>query len=420
MLARSARLALFGAVVASMTAAATPLRPAFELEGVGLEVAAAGVGLRGAGAGQRAIRLAIGGPVEKAVLYWAGRQRPCEPDPEGALPCAPPVEPYRDQALLFDGVPVTGEVIGTEVGDGELGELSIGYAADVTAIVAARGPGAQAFLVADADLGSNLTALDGAGLLVAWTDAADPVRRRLAVHHGLDAAHGEAFGRGEHQVTDPFTFNHGAAKHPRAATLVLLVADCVAARPDRVDVTGNPSLVSRLDGSDGPEWDTEVVPVTIRRQVGATTVQVFSEPINENPDSLLWVAAALLVPLDAPAGCAPSFWSARASWEPTGIVPTQRLGDVFSQSSTFPTLFSATLGQALRFKDGPGALGGAKALLQAGAAALLNAAHPQVSYPLWRAQVIAIVDTALASRDEAAMREAAAALTAANAAGCPV
>ena len=74
MLARSARLALFGAVAASMTAAATPLRPAFELEGVGLEVAAAGVGLRGAGAGQRAIRLAIGGPVEKAMLYWAGRQ----------------------------------------------------------------------------------------------------------------------------------------------------------------------------------------------------------------------------------------------------------------------------------------------------------------------------------------------------------
>lgn len=413
----SLRMALLSAVMLSTAAFATPLQPAFELEGPGLEVAASGVGLQGLGSARRAIRIEIGGPVEKAVLYWAGQQRPCEPDPEEVSPCAPPAEPYRDQQLLFDGMPVTGEIVGTESVPGELG---VGYAADVTAIVAARGAGAHAFVVADADLADNLTALDGAGLLVAWTDPGDAVRRRLSVRHGLDAAHGDDFGRGEHQVTDPFTFNHGAAKRPRAATLVLFAGDGLAGRPDRVDVTGNPSLVSRFDGSDGPEWDTEIVPITIRRQVGATTVQAFSEPINENPDSLLWVAAALLVPLDVPAGCSPSFWSSRGSWEPTGIAPTQRLGAVFSQSAAFPTLPSATLGQALRFKGGPGALGAAKTLLQAGAAALLNAAHPQVAYPLWRAQVIEIVDGALSSRDEATMRRSAAALDAANAAGCPL
>ncbi|MFP5284700.1 MAG: hypothetical protein ACLGI9_03080, partial [Thermoanaerobaculia bacterium] len=140
----------------------------------------------------------------------------------------------------------------------------------------------------------SLGDLDGAGLLVVYADPAVSTPARVLVHHGLDFAYGEDRTPGETQVTDPFTFKHGAARATaRKGRLVLFVGDAVNIGPDRIDISRNPSLVDKLDGSSGASWDADATLVDIPAGATATTVQVFSEPVGRNPDSLLWVMAAL-------------------------------------------------------------------------------------------------------------------------------
>src|SRR4029079_11523965 len=64
---------------------------------------------------------------------------------------------------------------------------------------------------------------------------------------------------------------------------------------DRIDVSNNPSVVNGLDRSSGDRWDNEVLPISIPAGVGTTSVQLVSEPLNANPDSMLWIYAALRV-----------------------------------------------------------------------------------------------------------------------------
>lgn len=64
--------------------------------------------------------------------------------------------------------------------------------------------------------------------------------------------------------------------------------------------------------------------------------------------------------------------------------------------------------------------GAKRILLRAAAAALLNAAHPDVDYPLTTAQVTSRVNDALGSGDRATMLAAAGDLQELNGAGCPL
>jgi len=88
-------------------------------------------------------------------------------------------------------------------------------------------------------------------------------------------------------------------------------------------------------------------------------------------------------------------------WPATGYSPSQTLGSVFSASAALG-LSAYTLDQALDFKGGSTLQEKAQILLRNAVAALLNAAHPNINYPLTVAEVIAEVDTALAG-DAAAM-----------------
>jgi hypothetical protein len=93
---------------------------------------------------------------------------------------------------------------------------------------------------------------------------------------------------------------------------------------------------------------------------------------------------------------------------------------VFASAAAFPSLGSASLLDALSFGGGPGALGGARILLRAAVASLLNAAHPDVNFPSTIAEVIADVNAALASGDRSTMLALAGALDADNNLGCPL
>jgi hypothetical protein len=417
-------LAACGLLLPSLTAA-TALTAALDIQGQGLSIADGGVGLQGIGADTRSLSVNLGGPVQAALLYWAGRDRPC---PQSGGNCIIPSQPYKDQVLRFDGSLITGTIIGTEgqpvSGGGPIN--NIGYLADVTSIVQAKGTGLQTFNIQDGDTASNLFRLNGAGLIVIYTNPADTATYRIILQDGLDFAYGADPTPGDTRVTAPVTFSHGSVGGARQATLRLFVGDGTADRPDRVDISNNASLFNSLDGSDGTSWDTDSQAISIPAGVLSTTVQVFSEPANLNPDTLLWQVAVLRLPLSAepPApdmGCGSGYWKNHTeSWAGTGYSPGQTIGSVFSGASAFPSLASQSLLEALQGGGGPGTAGGAKILLRAAVAALLNAANSAVNYPRTTAEILADVNAALTSNDRAAMLQLATALDVDNNLACPL
>ena len=280
------------ALALSAVVEATPLSIVLDVQGQGLKTSDGGVGLQGIGSGTRLLSANIGGPVQAALLYWVGRDRPC---PQSGGSCVIPFQPYKDQLLKFDGVLITGTVIGTEGQPVSAGGPinNIGYLADVTSIVQAKGTGLVQFPIQDGDTASNLFRLNGAGLLVIYTDPADTTTRRLIVFDGLDFAYGADPTPGPTRVTQPVTFNHGVTTAARQARLTIFTGDAVPNRPDRIDISNNPSLLNTLNSSDGHSFDSDLIVINVPASVGSTTVQLFSEPRNRNPDSMLWTLAAL-------------------------------------------------------------------------------------------------------------------------------
>ena len=407
----------------ALGARATTLGVALDISGTGLSVADGGVGLQTLGAGTATISVNVGGPVQAALLYWAGRDRPCPENPPGT--CVIPSQPYKDQALVFDGYPITGTIIGTEgqpvSGGGPINNIA--FLADVTAIVQAKGTGLQSFSVQDGDGAQNLFRLDGAGLLVIYTDQADTAQYRLMVFDGLDLAYGADPTPSATRETAAVVFSHGSTPGARQATLRLFVGDATAARPDRVDVSNNPSIMNGLDGTDGAAFDTDAVVLDVPAGMASTTVQLFSAPVDANPDTLLWVAAVLRVPLEAAPppdmGCGPGYWKNHTdAWPPTGSSPGQAVGSVFT-SAPGP-LSSQTLFQALQGSGGKGTIGAARLLLRAGVASVLSGAHPDVNYPRTMGSILTDVNAALTSGSRTTILELAAELDADNNLPCPL
>jgi hypothetical protein len=408
----------------ALGAQATTLSIALDVSGQGLSMTEGGVGLEGIGAGSQSLSVNIGGPVQAALLYWAGRDRPCPENPPGT--CVIPSQPYKDQVLKFDGNTITGTIIGTEgqpvSGGGPIN--NIGYLADVTNIVQAKGTGLQTFTIMDGDLASNLFRLNGATLLVIYTDQTSPAICRIIVFDGLDFAYGDDPTPGATRVTVPITINHGSQPGASQGQLIIASGDTQPDRPDRIDISNNASLVNTLDGSDGHSWDSDTITINIPGGVGSTTVQLFSAPAGQNPDSLLWELGALRVCFEdvepGEEGCTPGYWKNHTgSWAGTGFSPGQTAGSVFSLGG-FPSLASQTLLQTLQGGGGPGTLGAARVLLRAAVAALLNAAHSGVDYPRTASSIISDVNAALASNNRNTMLNLAAALDRDNNLGCPL
>lgn len=287
---------LVGLALLPGIAQATALTPFIDLQEKGLTLAGDGEGLMGWGGGPRDLSVNVGGTVRFALLYWAGRQRP-DDDPSGSSVCDPVVEPYRDQQILFDGTALTGTIIGTECQPVSAGGPihNIGYFADVTSLVAAKGTGLQTFAFADGNPANNLWRFDGVTLLVGYINASDTKTYRVLIHDGLDFAWGPDPTPGDTRVTAATTLNHGINLSDRPAELWLVMGDGTADRPDHVTISNNATVFNELNGTDGPQWDTEVWSINLPAGVGTTTVQAVSAPNNQNPDSLLWEAVALRV-----------------------------------------------------------------------------------------------------------------------------
>lgn len=288
---------LAGLLVVPAAGHATALAPFIDLQEAGLNVTEDGEGLLNWDhATPVNLNVNIGGTVRFALLYWAGRERPC--DFNGST-CTF-TQPYKDQQVTFNGTPITGTVIGTESQPTSAAGpiLNIGYFADVTSIVSAAGTGPRSFAFGDGNTGSNLWRLDGVGLFVAYTDASDSTFYRVIVWDNLDFAYGDDPTPGETRVTSPVTFGHGAASTARTAQLWLFAGDGEAGRPDETTISNNPTLFNVLDNvPDGPQWTTDEYTINIPANVETTVVQMHSRPVGQNPDSMLWQMAALRVAL---------------------------------------------------------------------------------------------------------------------------
>jgi len=288
---------LTGLLAFSSAGSATALAPFIDLQEAGLTAVDDGEGLMlWDHTTPATLNVTIGGNVRFALLYWAGRERPCNFD---GTTCTFS-QPFKDQQMVFNGTPLTGTVIGTESQPTSAGGpiLNIGYFADVTSLVSAAGPGNHTFTFTDGNGASNLWRLDGVGLFVAYTDAADSTFYRLLVQDNLDFAYGDDPTPGETRVTSPVTFGHGAASSARAAQLWLFAGDGEPDRPDNTTVSNNPTLFNVLDSApDGQQWTTDLYTINVPANVDNTVVQMNSAPAGQNPDSLLWEMTALRVPL---------------------------------------------------------------------------------------------------------------------------
>jgi len=287
--------ALVGFMAFSAAGNATHLAPFIDLQQQGLTLSHDGKGLWNWGGGPANLTVNIAGPVRFAILYWAGRERPCTLDASGTE--CPFTQPYKDQVLNFNGTPLTGTVIGHETqpvsGGGPI--LNVGYYADVTGIVSAAGTGSRTFTITDGDSSNNFWRFDGIGLLVAYQDGTDLNTYRVLVQDGLDFAYGDDPTPGENRTTNPVVFDHGINFSDRSADLLLFAGDGDANRPDNTTISNNPTLFNILNSLQGPEYNTIAAPITIPSGVGTTTVQMNSAPAGQNPDSLLWEMAALRV-----------------------------------------------------------------------------------------------------------------------------
>jgi len=128
-------------------------------------------------------------------------------------------------------------------------------------------------------------------------------------------------------------------------------------------------------------------------------------------------------------GCTPGYWKNHVNnWqEYKPETPLQSLSDpgkAFQLGQFSATYGSATFGDALSFKGGPGLNGAFEILMRASTAAFLNAAHEGVGYPLRRFRepgtIQADVNAALASGNRDQMLKLATELDGYNNLGCPL
>jgi hypothetical protein len=118
-------------------------------------------------------------------------------------------------------------------------------------------------------------------------------------------------------------------------------------------------------------------------------------------------------------GCTPGFWkNCTIHWQPTGYSPNQSVSSVFTLGNCCTSLGNSSLSAALDFGGGGDVCGGARNLLRAAVAALLNASSPEVDYPLTQQEVIGVVSAALQTCNRSTMIALASELDRANNLGC--
>ena len=196
---------------------------------------------------------------------------------------------------------------------------------------------------------------------------------------------------------------------------------CVTVDDDILDESFGPFCVDE-DGTFGPEviaeYDLTVGPVanceTEELINTATVLSIARVPVVLDSDSETVSAS---VPCY---GCTPGgFKNSPARWTGTGYTTGMTLEAVFDVPNSLG-YDNTTLLQALDFGGGSGVAGASRTLLRAAVAAVLNAYHQDINYPLTETEVINQVNAALATGNRATMLALASTLDGYNNLGCPI
>ncbi|HXE74859.1 MAG TPA: hypothetical protein VNN18_04375 [Candidatus Xenobia bacterium] len=121
-------------------------------------------------------------------------------------------------------------------------------------------------------------------------------------------------------------------------------------------------------------------------------------------------------------GCSHGYWKNKVLSWPDGYETTNTISSLFTiPASMDPSLGDITLLGAMQF-TGPGNTlnDAARILFQQAVAAVLNAEHPDVEYPMTKDEIVTAVDAALASGDRDAILALKDQLDAYNNLGCPL
>jgi hypothetical protein len=119
-------------------------------------------------------------------------------------------------------------------------------------------------------------------------------------------------------------------------------------------------------------------------------------------------------------GCTPGFWKNHPkAWFVTAYWKDKTIGEVFDIPAEFSELEDDTLLEALSYKGGPDDIDAARLLLHHAVAAILNATHPAVDYPMFAVPITEEVSDALATSDRDTMLDLKDKYAGWNEAGCP-
>jgi hypothetical protein len=332
----------------------------------GTGIVAAGTGLE-TQPGSINFSVPEGAAIRQVLLYWSGEFRTSS-----------------DSKIKVNTFEVTGDLIGGP--SNFYSDVKVEtFRADITGLgVVSSGP--NSLLLDDLNFDKLKS---GAGVLVIYDDGSSPADIQL--RDGQDLAFVNFDPPLDTTVAQTFVFP--AAGLDRVADLVFFAASVGTDRPNAIIVAINGSItefVNPLGAFDGSQWDTFSAQITIPSGATMVTVQALSKSDGSAnlPASLNWLAAGFSISPDEQGGegCTPGYWRNHLeAWPPTGLSPSDDFDTTFGVDFFDPDI---TLDDAVNLGGG-----GLKKLARHGTAALLNASHPDVNYPLSTAEVIAAVQS---------------------------
>jgi hypothetical protein len=188
-----------------------------------------------------------------------------------------------------------------------------------------------------------------------------------------------------------------------------------------INVNGNVVITAgevNAKGGSGPGAADDGADGTITINTAQVAVNTAGATFNPVPTINLNQVDPAQCSQPVPEGCSLGYWKNHTGSWPVVYSPAQTVGSVFNQATA--PLADATLLQALSFKGGSTLDGAKQILLRQAVAALLNAAHSDVSYPRTVAEVIAAVNAQLGSETRSAILALAGELDVDNNLGCPL
>ena len=212
-------------------------------------------------------------------------------------------------------------------------------------------------------------------------------------------------------VGDPITWTYRVTNTGNVVLRAIEVTD------DQIGVIGCPAAQLAA----GESMTCEASGIAIEGQYANVATVVGIAPIEvavEDEDPSHYIG---IVETPGLLSCSHGYWKNHlGQWADTPYTPAELIGDVFASATAYPSIADSTLLEGLEFPGGPGTDGAIRILMRQAIAALLNAAHPDVSAPYTVSEIIDMVNAAIDTGDRQTILALSDDLDQANNLGCPL